>query len=199
MTLVPDYISPIIGYRAWQWDRAGLHSLNGERWCPSKPLEATCRVCDFAVWRRGHKAGQHSHSAPQLDCTCGIYASKSLEHLRRPGYERLLIYGQVLLWGVVVEHQYGWRAQYAYPQTFFLHPEVLPITLMEVEARVETLISYERSIFVLHEGARIPLWTEDSAFAAIGLDYLTERARRWYIRRNQENAIRQGDEGAIVY
>ena len=29
---VPDYISPIVGYRVWQWDATGLRSLNGENW-----------------------------------------------------------------------------------------------------------------------------------------------------------------------
>jgi hypothetical protein len=27
---IPDYISPVVGYRVWQWNAAGLKSLNGE-------------------------------------------------------------------------------------------------------------------------------------------------------------------------
>jgi hypothetical protein len=101
---------------------------------PGTPLQARCRVCDFALWSRGHQAGLSSHIAPDLKCTCGIYAGGNLEHMRKPSYERSLIYGQVLLWGTVVEHQRGWRAQYAYPHSFLLPPEVLPVTLMELRA-----------------------------------------------------------------
>ena len=181
----PDCISPIIGFRSWQWDRAGIRSLNGKRWQPGTPLEAGCTVCDFAVGRRGPKAGQRSHSAPQLDCTCGIYANKRLEHLRRPSYERLIIHGEVLLWGMVVEHQYGWRAQYAYPKSFLLPTKVLPVTVKEIEVRLENLISYDRDIIILDDGATLPLWKSDSGFAACGLEYVMGRASKWYTQRNQ--------------
>ena len=198
MRAIPDYISPIIGYRTWQWDRAGLRSLNGERWRPRKPLEARCSVCDFALWRRGHKAEHSSHSAPHLKCTCGIYASNSLEHLRWPGFERFLIYGRVLLWGTIVEHQRGWRSQYAYPQSFLLPVQVLPVRLVEIETRLKSLISYDRDIFILHHGAMSPLWKNDSGLTAVGLDYLTDRASKWYIQLNQRSAIKQGDRIAVA-
>ena len=146
MTAIPDYTSPITGYRVWQWDRAGLRSLNGKTWQHGEPLEAKCRLSEFVHCRR-HRAKLRPHDAPLLNCACGIYASKSLEHLRRPGYQRSLIYGQVLLWGTIVEHQRGWRSQYAYPQSFLLPPEVLPVRLMEIETRLESLISYDRDIF----------------------------------------------------
>lgn len=195
MTSVPDYISPIIGYRVWQWDAAGLRSLNGESWRPGKLLEARCKVCEFAWWRSGHKAEHSSHTAPDLECTCGIYASKALERLhRRPRFERFLIYGQVSLWGTLVEHEHGWRAQFAYPKSFFLPPAVLPVTLTKIEGWLETLISYQCDTFIVHDGAMLPLWQKDSGFAAVGLDYLTRRATQWYTQRNQGNTIEQGDQ-----
>lgn len=197
MTSAPDYISPIIGCRLWHWDGAGLRSLNGEPWRPGEPLEASCRLSEFTHWRR-HRVDLRPHDAPHLKCTCGIYASKNLEHLRRPGYQRSLIYGQVLLWGTLVEHQRGWRSQYAYPQSFLLPPQVLPVALKEIETRLETIISYDRDIFILHHGARLPLWKNDSGFAATGLDYLTDRASKWYIQRNQESEIEQGERVAVV-
>jgi hypothetical protein len=124
MRNVPDYISPIISYRVWRWDVGGLRSLNGELWQPGKPLEAGCKVSQFALWR-GHAYAAHSpHDAPQMNCTCGIYGSKSLEHLPKYGFEKARIRGQVSLWGTVVGHRLGWRAQYAYPKSFFLLPEI---------------------------------------------------------------------------
>ncbi len=156
MTDVPDYISPILGYRIWQWDVAGLCSLNGESWRPGKPLEARCKVCDFALWRGHHGAVHCPHSAPLIKCTCGIYAYKSLEHAREYGGERSRIHGQVSLWGTIVEHQQGWRAQYAYPKSFFLPPEAFPLTLMEIEARLPALTSCHCDIFIIQDSAILP-------------------------------------------
>ena len=43
-----------------------------------------------------------------------------------------------------------------------------------------------------------PLWNSDSGLAATGLDYLTNRASKWYIQSNQRSAIKQGDRIAVV-
>ena len=42
---IPDYISPIVGYRTWQWDAVGLKSLNSEPWFPGLALEASTARC----------------------------------------------------------------------------------------------------------------------------------------------------------
>lgn len=198
MTSVPDYISPILSYRVWQWDVAGLRSLNGELWHPGIPLEAKCRLCEFALCRNRNGAVRSLHNAPHMKCTCGIYASKNLEHLREYGYERSRIHGQVSLWGTMVEHQHGWRAQYGYPKRFFLPPEILPLTLTEIQARLQALIRYRCDIFIFHKGTGILFWKKDSGFAQAGFDYLTHRARQWYARHKQKSAIKQGDRVAVV-
>lgn len=198
MTGVPDYIAPIVGYRVWQWDVAGLRSLNGERWRAGEQLETRCRVCDFVRWRGRPSAVHSPNTAPHIQCSCGIYAHKSWEHLRQCGYERSRIHGQVLLWGTVVEHQYGWRGQYAYPKCFFLPSEALPVTLTEIQARLLALIPYRCEIFILRDEGRLLLWNEDSGFGAAGLDYLSNRGNQWYARHNQESTIKQGDRVAIV-
>ncbi len=198
MRNVPDYISSIISYRVWRWDAAGLRSLNGESWQPGKPLEAGCKVSEFALLR-GHAYAPHSpHDAPQITCTCGIYASKSLEHLPKYGLERARIHGQVSLWGTVVEHQFGWRAEYAYPKSFFLLPEILPLTFTEIQSRLRSLISYGRDIFIIHDSISLPLWKEESGLVAAGLDFLMSRASKWYAQRHQENTIKRGDRVAIL-
>ena len=112
---IPDYISPIVGYRVWTWNTMGLKSLCGERWHPDQSLAARCRAS--TVVGRG-KATDDVHDAPHENCTCGIYAVKTLHHFRSAGYERYGIHGEVYLWGTVVEHELGYRAQFAYPKTF---------------------------------------------------------------------------------
>lgn len=153
-------------------------------------------VCEFAMWGSGQNAGHRSHSAPVLQCTCGIYARKDREGLRKAMHRTSLVYGEVSLWGSMVEHQYGWRAQYAYPKSFFLSHEVLPVSLVEIGARIETLSCYHCDIFILHDGVtKLPLWKHDSGFDDVGLDYLTKRASRWYTQRNQ--GIVRGDRFAV--
>ena len=77
-------------------------------------------------------------------------------------------------------------------------PEVLPVTVKEIAKRLEALISYDCDIFILHEGASLPLWKNDSGFADVGLDYLTKRASKWYTQRNQGSGIKRGERIAIV-
>jgi len=60
----PDYISPVVGYRVWQWGATELKSLNGIAWHPREAFTAECKT-------------QGCHETPQANCTCGIYASKS--------------------------------------------------------------------------------------------------------------------------
>jgi hypothetical protein len=58
---IPDYISPIIGYRAWWCDSDGLKSLNREPWVPGKPLAARCKAAERGalVGRAQNADGAH--------------------------------------------------------------------------------------------------------------------------------------------
>ena len=109
---VPDYVSPIIGHRVWLWDGSKPMSINGELWQPSQPLVAKCK--------RGSP-----HQPPHIDCSCGVYAAKTTEQLTALGLRPYGICGEVYLWGTIIEHRFGWRAQFAYPKSFLLPPEVL--------------------------------------------------------------------------
>jgi len=166
---VPDYISPIIAYRAWRCDAAGLKSVCGEPWNPGQPLAARCRVYSAGTIVGRAEAAHDAHDAPQANCTCGVYASKSLEHLRTTGYARYGIHGEVNLWGTVVEHEQGWRAQFAYPKNLYLPPDTLPFTLAAIQARLQALTLYGSDIFILGNGETISLWGKKSGFDAAGL------------------------------
>jgi hypothetical protein len=59
------------------------------------------------------------HEAPQYDCQCGFYATKEPdEHWATYS----AAYGKVALWGRIVEHERGYRAQYAYPLELWVYP-----------------------------------------------------------------------------
>src|SRR5579863_974109 len=119
---VPDYILPVVGFRVWQWDAAGLKSLNGERWVAGQPLSAACRAAVSASISGLSKSAHNFAELPDFNCTCGVYAARTTEHLRQCGYKKFGVHGEVYLWGTVIEHERGWRAQFAYPKTFVLAP-----------------------------------------------------------------------------
>jgi len=195
---VPDFISPIVGYRVWQWDAAGLKSLNDEPWSPGRRIVAGCRAASRGLIAGRAEATHDAHDAPQANCTCGVYATKSLEHLRTTGYVRYGIHGEVNLWGTVVEHEQGWRAQFAYPKNLYLPPDTLPFTLAAIQARLQALTLYGSDIFILGNGGTISLWGKNSGFDPAGLDYLIDSGKEYYVRRQRDRTLKKGDRVAIL-
>jgi hypothetical protein len=111
---IPDSIEPIVAYRSWlimgHVEELRSHCL--DPWTPGVPLKARCRYRDHAL-----PLGDNHHS-PVESCTCGIYAAKE-EDIKRVvpiGH----VYGEVYLWGKVVEGKKGYRAEFAYPKQFFV-------------------------------------------------------------------------------
>jgi hypothetical protein len=118
------------------------------------------------------------HYAPHDGCTCGIYATKSPELTDWcPG-----VYGEVYLWGTVVEHDFGWRAQYAYPKRFVLSPLVSSLMSPVLGTRMTRnperwlapLAAYGADIYLAGEKRDIPLWTARSGYGTDGIERLRE-------------------------
>jgi hypothetical protein len=196
---IPDYVSPIIGYRIWQWDAAGLKSLNGELWFPCRPLSAVCKADATGSISGLLKPAAHDPAElPSLKCSCGVYAAKNSEHLNRCGYRKFAVRGEVFMWGRMVEHERGWRAEFAYPKTFILAPGVLPFSLSTIDARLRTLTAFGTDIFILRDRERIALWKKGSGYDATGLDYLISRRKEYYVRRGSERTLRKGDRVALL-
>jgi hypothetical protein len=196
---IPDYISPIIGYRVWKWENTGLKSLCGERWRPGQSLAARCRASVVVGPIVGRAEAVHdAHEVPQTDCTCGVYAAKNLEHLRQFGYEGRGIHGEVYLWGTVVEHELGWRAQFAYPKSLILPPDLIPSDTKEMEARLGALAAYDTDIFIVGCGQNIPLCRKGLGFDAAGLDYLIGKRTQYYARRQRDRTLMRGDRVAVL-
>lgn len=80
-----------------------LRSLNGVQWKPGEALTATCTKTE--------------HAAPSSNCSCGIYASSlEHEHLKAATYTTVdFVAGRIALWGKVIQHERGFRAEHAYP------------------------------------------------------------------------------------
>ena len=100
---------PIVAWRAWALTghRDGTELLlrpvakRARTWRPREVVEASCRT---SRW----------HEAPDPACTCGLHGTHGIEVLRKTKCPAVL--GRVALWGRVIEHEQGYRAQFAYPQ-----------------------------------------------------------------------------------
>ena len=139
-----------------------------------------------------------AHDAPQSTCTCGVYAAKSLDHLRKIGLDRFGVLGEVNLWGPVIEHELGCRARFAYPKTLFLPPGMALFSTKEVESRLKTLAAYDIDIFIGGDRESIRLCRRGSGFDAAGLDYLIGTRTEYYARRQRERTLKRGDRVAIL-
>lgn len=100
---------PVVAWRTWALSghRDGTELLlrpvagRSRPWRPLEPAEAACKHARM-------------HAAPNVDCTCGLHATHEVEILRRTKSPSVL--GRVALWGRVIEHDLGYRAEFAYPQ-----------------------------------------------------------------------------------
>lgn len=124
----PDYpltTEPVVAWRSWRV--LPFTRLDGSK---------TVRLCAVGtlgtpkVWepRQVTTAScsryTSEHEAPWRSCECGVWALKSPETTRQRMVSLMLIQdgeplswamGKVSLWGRVIEHEDGWRAQFAYP------------------------------------------------------------------------------------
>jgi hypothetical protein len=119
---MPDRIEPITAWRAWKVSGTKLHALGMSGcWEPKKIMSASCQ-----------KGGSYDpcigyytliqHESPQRDCSCGIWAFKTLDNLVSAvqGSYQTRVLGQVSLWGRVIETENGYRAQFGYPKELWL-------------------------------------------------------------------------------
>ena len=131
MSLAPDYVEAVVGWRMWYAVEEGsavrLSSvIHRTLWPRAAPLVAACRCLRVPLW----PFARPRHEAPAADCRCGIHAA-SIGMMRTYLPEQLQwtklvpVVGRVALWGVVHEHERGWRAAFAYPESLFVPTEEL--------------------------------------------------------------------------
>lgn len=111
--LPKDFVAgPILAYRAWQVAGGVLKSLNsGEQWLKGEPMKARC------------SASSHCLQPPVASCSCGLYAWATPENLANSDSA---VRGVVALWGKVIKHALGYRAEFAYPWAFLKPRSPMP-------------------------------------------------------------------------
>ncbi len=124
---VPDLTDYVVGWREWyllphpDMPEAKLYSgynimsttiegVSGPYWPFRKPLESVCAQSEVSPC---------NHEGHQVGHGCGIYAYKNDSLWIAP------CWGKVALWGRIVEHEDGYRAQYAYPLELHVKEEKL--------------------------------------------------------------------------
>lgn len=126
MSNIPDYFTPLVGWRVWSgYDpiSLGLKALtNNYYWVPDAPLTCKCECCG-------------GPTKPSMTNMQGFYAFKSLRdlirqraHVYHRGYHQsashhMPIVGQVYLWGTIVDCEFGYRAEKAYPKSLLVCSE----------------------------------------------------------------------------
>lgn len=109
---IPDYTHTLTGWRAWDVQDGMLDALAWRSpWRARKAAAATCRADD--------------HSAPQMGCDCGYWSFKTKEKMiatfAESGRDRHpAVFGPVEIWGRVIEHEHGYRSEFAYPKELWL-------------------------------------------------------------------------------
>ena len=122
---------PIVGWR--QWNFMFPHFLanvgNDTLYVPREKMEARC--LQYSNFFGNSIRKDHEGAAPQPNCGCGIYAFKTKEQLLHETdavfHKVRIVYGEINLWGTIIEHETGYRAQYAYPKRLWCSSTIEPL------------------------------------------------------------------------
>lgn len=186
---------PITGWRIWNLS----HGADGARlrpagsgvqgWEPGRAFQARCGL---PRWLNG---GIGRHTAPDIRCRCGIYAGTSLEAFPRPrpAWPPPPVVGTVSLWGTVIEHDRGWRGEFAYPArlrlvcslcAWFEPGPGTPVVVHSFLGQLYTLCTLHRGGIEVQGGRRTQLTSLDprdlqsELLGAYAVDLVPEEAVR---------------------
>jgi hypothetical protein len=119
--------TPIIAYRLWHsWGGCRLESLSAGYPMPrTGPWKFFCCREYFSgpagpAWSETAEWKPYEHSVPNENCVCGFWGVKK-DSLRTnlPFMCEGCLIGKVAMWGTVIEHEHGYRAEFSYPQVLF--------------------------------------------------------------------------------
>lgn len=114
---IETHLGYVTAWRTWRvWlssEGPSLHSVAAAptlgEWLPLRPMEARCG------YREMRPPACECESCPSEGNKCGIYAYREAPSTVT---HAMGVVGRVALWGTVIEHQTGYRGQFAYPIDF---------------------------------------------------------------------------------
>lgn len=122
--IVPDRIEPVVAYRLWDIYRKNPLILRSYGWSTVAWPEGKVLVAFHDGYVENYPILHDISECPGtiLDSSikCGIYGTKELsrDRFNLVGIHRIA--GQIYLWGLIVEHELGYRAEFAYPKCLYL-------------------------------------------------------------------------------
>lgn len=138
--MIPDYFEALTAYRVFGAMDNGLLTgqMMREPWPPYHAFDSRCHHVQSGLSHILPSDPPQFAPAPVLDCGCGIHAFKTLQLAEQRKEEsahgpfgglwmtdRTGVWGSISIWGHIIEHELGYRAQYAYPQELYTHEKRL--------------------------------------------------------------------------
>lgn len=128
--VVPDASEAIVGYREWNTEM-GMGVLLGHagtKWPKGKKITAKhARDLNdmYMLVATSTFGGSYPErkkcKAPAMGCSCGVYAYSKPKEFSG-------VFGEVNLWGRVLQGKRGWRAEFAYPKRLWVsQPSYKPV------------------------------------------------------------------------
>ena len=152
---------PVVAYRLWHATPDGhLRSISMDGYWPiGQPIHASCSgsQINFQLPAAGQSLTLAQtkfveHNPPVAGCGCGIYAMKSIDKISPTGLTTgVACIGRVAIWGRVIEHTDGYRAEWGYPLELWpAYLETAPIGFRMAPVISETLkkVSYNYGCIV---------------------------------------------------
>lgn len=165
--VVPDSIEPVVGWKGWMLKNRRLSSPSFlHYWQPGKTAQARC----VHTGDPDYDIPPHTE-APQEKCTCGFYLAQNAANAFRYGY----VLGEVCGWGKVIEHEDGWRTEYAYPKMFYTDIEEDVPALRAYGVPIMTLKPRDLHALVVDHTSNSPLYWW---IAAMEAGYRMRKMRR---------------------
>lgn len=90
-------LGEVLAYRCWQLAGDFILSLNGAVWIPGEPMIGV---------------------NVDIENSNGVHAFKDIDDARKYSTDREMVIGVVKLWGTIIEHETGYRAEFAKPIEF---------------------------------------------------------------------------------
>lgn len=136
--MIADFFEALTAYRAFDVCANGLlvGQAVAEPWPPYAPFVGRCGGLS-GKGASAHVVNGVFRPAPVKGCDCGIHALKSLQAAEQriqeenQGFFSVLwrdrvegrAWGEVKIWGRIIEHEIGYRAEFAYPSSLFCEDE----------------------------------------------------------------------------
>jgi hypothetical protein len=136
---IPDKIGdPLKAWRAWEVEievtdgkpEIVLASIN-QKTRDNKPFAWHPRQIMTGICNGSRKDDHPDSETPYEGCGCGIHALDTPLFLAKAGYVSFIgpnrdkfIWGELQMWGKVINGSTGIKAQYAYPEKFYIRPDL---------------------------------------------------------------------------